>query len=133
MDETELKVLKINGKPADKKCWMWICATGARTAKKIAIYNFRTDRKKSTAEEMLAGYDGIVQTNGYVAYGDGNYINAGCWSHCRRKFYDSALKSTKKSKAGHAVILIDKAMELERVAREKNMTMNSFLKCAVKK
>ena len=118
MDETELKVLKINGKTADKKCWMWVCSTGAKAARKIAIYNFRLDRKKATAEEMLKGYDGIVQTDGYVAYGDGDYINAGCWSHCRRKFWDSIPQKNKKSKAAHAVMLIDKAMELERVARE---------------
>ena len=117
-DETESRTLNIKGKPTDKKCWMWICATGAKASKEIAIYNFRTDRKKSTAEAMLNGYNGIVQTDGYVAYGDGDYINAGCWSHCRRKFWDSIPKKNKKCKAAHAVMLIDKAMELERVARE---------------
>ncbi|MGN1135950.1 MAG: IS66 family transposase [Oscillospiraceae bacterium] len=118
MDETELKVLKINGKPADKKCWMWICAAGARASKQIAIYNFRTDRKKSTAQAMLENYNGIVQSDGYVAYGDGDYINAGCWSHCRRRFWDSIPKKNKKCKAAHAVMLIDKAMGLEKMARE---------------
>ena len=49
MDETGIKVLKIDGNASEKKCQMWICATGAKASKKIAIYNFRTDRKKSTA------------------------------------------------------------------------------------
>lgn len=89
-----------------------------KVIKNIAVYNFRTDRKKSTAEAILEGYDGIVQTDGYVAYGDGNYINAGCWSHCRRKFWDSIPAKNKKCKAAHAVMLIDKAMELERMSIE---------------
>lgn len=118
MDETELKVLKVGGQVVDKKCWMWVYSTGARASKNIAVYNFRTDRKKSTAEAILEGYDGIVQTDGYVAYGDGKYINAGCWSHCRRKFWDSIHAKNKKCKAAHAVMLIDKAMELERMSIE---------------
>lgn len=118
LDETELKVLKIDGKPSDKKCWMWVCATGSKSVHKIAVYNFRTDRKKDTANELLKDFSGIVQTDGYVAYGDGDYINAGCWAHCRRKFLDSIPQKNKKCKAAHAVMLIDKAMKLERMARE---------------
>lgn len=127
MDETGLKVLKIDGKASDKKCQMWICATGAKASKQIAIYNFRTDRKKSTAEAMLKDYHGIVQTDGYVAYGDGDYINAGCWSHCRRKFWDSIPPKNKKCKAAAAVRLIDKAMELERTAREEKYSDERLL------
>ena len=128
MDETGIKVLKIDGNASEKKCQMWICATGAKASKKIAIYNFRTDRKKSTAEAMLNNYHGIVQTDGYVAYGDGDYINAGCWSHCRRKFWDSIPPKNKKCKAAVAVRLIDKAMELERVAREENYDDERLMK-----
>ena len=52
------------------------------------------------------------------ADGDGNYINAGYWSHCRRKFRDSIPARNKKCKAAYAVRLIDKAMELERMSIE---------------
>lgn len=38
MDETEIKVLNINGKPNGKKCQMWVCATGAKSSRNIAIY-----------------------------------------------------------------------------------------------
>ena len=128
MDETGIKVLKIDGKASEKKCQMWVCATGAKASKQIAIYNFRTDRKKSTAEAMLKNYHGIVQTDGYVAYGDGDYINAGCWSHCRRRFWDSIPPKNKKCKAAVAVRLIDKAMELERVAREEKYDDERIMK-----
>lgn len=127
IDETEIKVLRINGKPSDKKCWMWVCATGSRSVHKTAVYNFRTDRKKSTAKALLKDYEGIVQTDGYVAYGDGEYIHAGCWAHCRRKYVDSITKKSKKCKAAHAVMLIDKAMELERKAREEKYNDNQLL------
>lgn len=128
MDETEIKVLNINGKPNGKKCQMWVCTTGAKSSRNIAIYNFRYDRKKSTAKEMLDGYKGIVQTDGYVAYGDGDYINAGCWAHCRRKFFDSIPPKNKKCKAAHAVMLIDKAFKLEKTAREEKYNDDEILK-----
>lgn len=77
---------------------------------------------------MLDGYKGIVQTDGYVAYGDGDYINAGCWSHCRRKFFDSIPPKNKKCKAAHAVMLIDKAFKLEKTAREEKYNDDEILK-----
>ena len=64
-DETTLRVLKIKGKPVKKKGQMWIVCTGASAKLLIAVYTYRDNRSKVTAEELLAG-KGI----GYAAGGD---------------------------------------------------------------
>ena len=58
--------------------------------------------------EMLAGYEGFVQTDGYVGYDElgrqPGIVHAGCWSHARRMFIKvvDARKKGKNSKAGNA-------------------------------
>jgi hypothetical protein len=55
-------------------------------------YRYSPDRKGERPQEHLAGYTGILQADafsGYDAlYRDGTVIEAGCWAHARRKFYD---------------------------------------------
>ena len=108
-DETTLRVLKIQGKPVKKLGQMWVVCTGASAKLLIAIYTYRDNRSKVTAEELLGGYDGIVQTDGLQSYGSGEYLHAGCWSHARRKFVDSIPENDKNSKAAKAVGIIDRA------------------------
>lgn len=122
-DETPLKVLKIDGKKSPQHCWMWVCTTSQRSSRKIAIYIFSTNRTKKKAEELFGNYTGILQTDGMASYGSGQYINAGCWSHCRRKFFDLIpKKGSKHSKAAKAVEIIDRAFHLEKEARENQYT-----------
>ena len=106
-DETTLRVLKIHGKPVKKLGQMWVVCTGASAKLLIAIYTYRDNRSKVTAEELLGSYDGIVQTDGFQSYGSGDYLHAGCWSHARRKFVDSMPENDKNSKAAKAVEIID--------------------------
>ena len=127
-DETTLRVLKIQGKPVKKKGQMWVVCTGASAKLLIAIYTYRDNRSKVTAEELLGGYDGIVQTDGLGSYGSGDYLHAGCWSHARRKFVDSIPENDKYSKAAKAVGIIDRAFALEREARKANYSPDKLLK-----
>lgn len=126
-DETTLRVLKIHGKPVKKLGQMWVVCTGASAKLLIAIYTYRDSRSKVTAEELLGSYDGIVQTDGLGAYGSGEYLHAGCWSHARRKFVDSIPENDKNSKAAKAVGIIDRAFALEREARKANVPPEKIL------
>ena len=107
---------------------MWVICTGASAKLLIAIYTYRDNRSKVTAEELLGGYDGIVQTDGLGSYGSGEYLHAGCWSHARRKFVDSIPESEKNSKAAKAVEIIDRVFALEREARKANVSPEKLLK-----
>lgn len=127
-DETPTRVLKKDGKPTKKKGQMWIVCTGAAASRKIALYTYRDSRSKTVAEELLGDYTGVVQTDGLQSYGSGDYENAGCWAHCRRKFFDCIPEGDTACPSARIVALIDKAAAYERTAREKKYTAQQILK-----
>ena len=126
-DETPTRVLKKDGKPTKKNGQMWIVCTGAASSRKIALYTYRDSRSKTVAEELLGGYKGVVQTDGLQSYSSGDYENAGCWAHARRKFVDCITDGDTACPSARVVALIDKAAEYERTARERNYTAQQIL------
>ncbi len=126
-DETTTMVLKIDGKPTKKKGQMWVICTGACASKKIALYYYRDSRSKVTAEELLEGYTGVVQTDGMQSYGSGDYENAGCWAHCRRHFFDCIPEEDTTCPSAQIVALIDKAAAYEREAKKAGYTREQIL------
>ncbi|MGY4198988.1 hypothetical protein ACVIM9_008329 [Bradyrhizobium sp. USDA 4520] len=62
----------------------------------MVAYRFEDSRAGECAVRHLNGYRGILQVDGYAAYnklarsdrGNDGITLAGCWSHCRRKFYE---------------------------------------------
>lgn len=126
-DETPTRVLKKDGKPTRKKGQMWIVCTGASAARKIALYTYRDSRSKTVAEELLGGYTGVVQTDGLQSYGSGDYENAGCWAHVRRKFFDCIPEGDTACPSAQIVALIDKAAAYEREAKKAEYSREQIL------
>ena len=126
-DETPTRVLKIDGKPTKKKGQMWIVCTGFRASKKIALYFYRDSRSKVTAEKLLEGYTGVVQTDGMQSYGSGDYESAGCWAHCRRYFFDCIPAGDTACPSAQIVAMIDKAAYYEREAKKAEYTKEQIL------
>ena len=126
-DETPLNVLKKGKTPLTKKGQMWVVCTGAVAERKIALYSYRDSRTKATAEELLKGYTGTVQTDGMASYGSGEYVHAGCWAHARRKFVDCIPKGDTTCKSAQIVELLDKAAKLEREARTEKYSKSRIL------
>lgn len=132
-DETPTIVLKKDGKPTKKKGQMWVVCTGAAASRKIALYTYRDSRSKTVAEELLGGYTGVVQTDGLQSYGSGDYENAGCWAHARRKFVDCIPAGDTNCPSAQIVRLIDKAAEYEKQRGRKTIMHSRFRKCGLKK
>ena len=132
-DETPAPVLKMNGRPTKKKGQMWVVCSGACASKKIALYTYRDNRSKITAEELLSEYTGVVQTDGLQSYGSGKYDHAGCWAHARRKFVDCIPEGDTSCPSAQIVALIDKAAAYEREAREKKFSLTQILEMRQKK
>ena len=126
-NETPTRVLKIDGKPSKKKCQMWVICTGASASKKIALYYYRDSRSKITAEKLLEGYTGVVQTDGMKSYGSGDYESAGCWAHCRRYFFDCITDGDTTCPSSQIVALISKAADYEQAAKEAEYTREQIL------
>jgi len=132
-DETPTRVLKKDGKPTRKKGQMWIVCTGASAARKIALYTYRDSRSKTAAEELLGGYTGVVQTDGLQSYGSGDYENAGCWAHARRKFFDCIPEGDTACPSAQIVAFIDKAASYEREAKKAEYSREQIFEMRQKK
>lgn len=121
VDESVVPVLD-NEKHKARKGYEW-CVRDGLTGSLFFWYD-RGSRSKKTARELLGGYRGTFQSDGYEAYeqfcGMNGVVGAACWAHARRKFVD-ALKENQKL-ATQAIVMIGKLYEVERKADEADMT-----------
>ncbi len=101
-DETTLPTL-VPGSGKAMKAYLWAYAqddwTYGGTSPPMVAYRFEDGRSAEYVGRHLAGFNGILQVDGYTAYtslakarakaGSNEAIQlAGCWAHLRRKFYD---------------------------------------------
>lgn len=123
MDETVMpQLLPGNGRTMTGYAWA-LCRDDRRwlgNAPPGVVFNFRQSRSGKHAEEILQGYRGILQVDGYGGYNrlmradrvGGPLTLAFCWAHVRRKFLD-VHKATKSVKAMEIVALINEMYEIE--------------------
>src|SRR3712207_1140307 len=102
-DETSMPVLD-PGRGRTKKGFAWAIARDDRpwggTDPPAVVFHYAPGRGAEHARNLLAGYTGILQCDGYVAYkglaapkdDNGGATLAYCWSHVRREFFDLAKK-----------------------------------------
>ena len=116
-DETELKVLKRDGKPTNSMSRMWVFGSGKDSRKQMSLYKYHPTRSAKVVEEVLGGYSGYLQTDGYEAYTHAwKATRVGCWSHARRKWVDCIPKGIKVqgSKAEEALSIIESMFNIEK-------------------
>ncbi len=75
-------------------------------------------------KQMLANFEGVLQTDGYSAYNalaSEKIVHAACWAHCLRGFTD-AVKLNPEDKTAIAIIVsIDELFAVDAQAREQGM------------
>ena len=129
MDETTLQVLKEEGKAASTQSYLW-AQRGGPPNQPVVMFHYSPTRSQTVADELLQGFSGILQTDGYAGYptvcAKNGLRHAGCWAHARRKF-DEALKAQgkgqpKAGKASKALIYIQKLYRIE--AQIKNASID---------
>ncbi len=100
MDETRFPVLKEPGKKPSSDGYLW-AQRGGESEHPILIFTYAPSRAGAVATDLLEGFEGIVQTDGYVGYDEvgrkDGITHAGCFAHARRKFVE-ALKGGGKQK-----------------------------------
>ena len=113
VDETRCHVLKEDGRESKQMSQMWVfCAP----EKNIALYQYNPSRSGRVAKEMLQGFSGYAQTDGYSAYNCLESVtHVGCWAHARRKWVDCFVnnKPVEGSKSEAAFQLIEQMFALE--------------------
>ncbi len=94
-DDTPVPVLDPGrGRTKTGRLWTYVRddrPAGSR-APPAVWYRYSPDRQGMHPREHLARYEGILQADGYAGYGAlyerGGVVEAACWAHARRKFYD---------------------------------------------
>ena len=64
-DETTLQVLKLEGRTARNKCYMWLYRTSGAAEYPIVLYEYQQNRKAENAEAFLKGFTGWLHADGY--------------------------------------------------------------------
>ncbi len=129
MDETPVKILKLNHTGKDGQGYMWL-ALGGSVGYRSARYRFAPGRGSIHASSFLGSYAGLVQTDGYKAYDSiaavAQWTHVGCWAQARRKFFD-ANKVALSALTTDALGRIKKLYKLDHEFRDKKLESNEFL------
>jgi transposase len=94
-DDTPVPVLDPGrGKTKTGRLWTYVRddrPAGSRDPPAV-WYRYSPNRKSEHPQAHLRGYSGILQADAYSGfaqlYADGQIVEAACWAHARRKFYD---------------------------------------------
>jgi transposase len=121
-DDTTVPVLA-KGKTRTGRLWTYVRDDRpfAGPDPPAAVFFYSPDRGGEHPEQHLAGYAGLMQADAYAGFGrlyeakrkGGPIIEAACWAHSRRKFFDLA-RLTKAPVAAEAVKRIDVLFAVER-------------------
>ena len=121
-DDTPVKVLD-PGRGKTKTARLWVYVRDDRPAGSVdppaAWYQYSPDRRGERPQAHLAQYRGILQADGYAGYAKlyegGGIVEAACWAHARRYFWDvyESQKRLPGSLAEQALQRIAKLYEVE--------------------
>lgn len=94
-DDTPIRVLGgARNKARTGRLWVYVRDDRAsgQAAPPAVWFQYSGDRKGEHPRRHLRGFEGILQADAFSGYNrlfdDGRIVEAACWSHARRKFYD---------------------------------------------
>lgn len=119
-DETPVDVQMHDRRGKNHQAYLWQYSRPGGSV----VFDFQLGRGRDGPKKFLAGFNGLLQTDGYGAYdkvGGPKLVHAACWSHSRRKFYEAHQVSPGESVAKGIVLLIDDLFGIDTVARAQNL------------
>jgi transposase len=94
-DDTPVPVLDPGrGKTRTGRLWTYVRddRPSGSTDPPAVLFRYSPDRKGERVQAHLKSFKGVLQADGYSGfdelYVNGDILEAGCWAHVRRKFYD---------------------------------------------
>ncbi len=124
IDETTLQVLDEAGRTAKQKSYIWCRVTGDAVAP-IILMHYSPSRAGAVANELLNGFSGYLQADGYAGYNSTALrqyvILLGCWAHVRRKFIAASKAGSPGAAkiANEGVMLIRDLYHIDNKSKEK--------------
>lgn len=125
IDETRIQVLKELGYLPTGHKYMWV-TVGGPPGNPVVLFYYDPSRSHEVPLRLLDGYEGYLQSDGYVGYDTVckllNLEHLGCWDHCRRKFKEAQAAQPKtaqgRTKADIALVKIGKLYKIEREIKD---------------
>jgi transposase len=122
-DDTPVPVLEPGrGKTKTGRLWTYVRddrPSGSRDPPAV-WYRYSPDRKSEHPRAHLRKFCGILQADAYSGFGalydSGDIVEAACWAHARRKFYDIYM-ANRSPIAGEAIARIGALYAIERDIR----------------
>lgn len=120
-DETPVDVQTHDKRGSNHQGYLWQYGTpGGGT-----VFDFRMSRGREGPARFLGNFEGLLQTDDYIAYergvGGPKMVHAACWSHARRHFVDAVKLNKQDAGSVRAVELMDKLFLIDAHAREEKM------------
>jgi transposase len=126
-DDTTVPVLA-KGKTVPGRCWVYVRDDRpfGGSAPPAALFYYSRDRSGEHPQQHLAGWSGVLQADAYSGYGKlynierpaGPIVEAGCWAHARRKFFELAdIEAAARRKAQRRTPAVISPLALEVVKR----------------
>jgi transposase len=117
-DETPVDVQTHDKRGQNHQAYLWQYGTpGGAT-----VFDFRMSRGREGPARFLGQFEGILQTDDYIAYergiGGPKMVHAACWAHPRRRFVDAVKLNRQDAASIRAVKLLDDLFAIDREARE---------------
>jgi len=115
-DETPVDVQMHDGSGHNHQAYLWQYGHPGGSV----VFDFEMGRGRAGPREFLGKFEGILQTDGYVAYqgvGGEKLVHACCWSHARRHFMDTLQVNPQETAATRVVAAIDELFAIDAEAR----------------
>jgi Transposase and inactivated derivatives len=123
-DETPVDVQMHDGRGQNHQAYLWQYGKPGGSV----VFDFRLGRVREGPKEFLGNFEGLLQTDGYVAYekvGGAKLVHAACWAHARRKFYEAHALDPAETAAKGVVELIDELFAMDAEARARNCDLKA--------
>ena len=117
-DETPVDVQMHDNRGKNHQAYLWQYGTPGGST----VFDFRMSRGRAGPAQFLGNFEGILQTDDYIAYergiGGPKMVHAGCWSHARRHFVDAVKLNRQDAASVQTVKLSDDLFAIDREALE---------------
>lgn len=123
-DETPVGVQMHDRRGRNHQAYLWQYSSPGREA----VFDFRMSRSREGPTQFLKKFQGLLQTDGYVAYdslGGARVIHAACWAHARRKLVESERLNPKDGAAIDLLQLVNDLFAIDAKARDENLDLTA--------
>ena len=116
-DETPVGVQMHDRRGKNHQAYLWQYGRPGGSV----VFEFQMGRGRAGPKRFLEGFEGILQTDGYIAYekvGGPKMVHVACWAHARRGLFEAHKLAPGETVAKAIVERVDDLFAIDRAAQE---------------